>query len=69
MDILLKRIVERTNAMDADLVVFTGDLINFELSDLPESIDLLKQMHGRYGLYMVEGNHDLLDNGAEFEHE
>jgi uncharacterized protein len=65
---VLKRIVERTNAMDADLVVVTGDLINFELSDLSESIHLVKQMHGRYGLYMVEGNHDLLENGAEFEH-
>ncbi|HUA64905.1 MAG TPA: metallophosphoesterase [Alphaproteobacteria bacterium] len=64
---ILKKIVERTNAMNADLVVVTGDLINFELSDLSESIDLLKQMHGRYGLYMVEGNHDLLENGAEFE--
>ena len=65
---ILKKIVERTNAMRADLVVATGDLINFELSELSESIDLLKQMHGRYGLYMVEGNHDLIENGAEFEH-
>jgi predicted MPP superfamily phosphohydrolase len=65
---ILKRIVDRTNAMNADLVVVTGDLINYELSDLSESIGLLKQMHGRYGLYMVEGNHDLLENGTEFEH-
>lgn len=64
---VLKKIVNSTNALRADLVVVTGDLINYELSDLSESIDLLKQMHGRYGLYMVEGNHDLLENGAEFE--
>lgn len=64
---ILKRIVEGTNAMRADLVVVTGDLINYELSDLSESIALLKKMHGRYGLYMVEGNHDLIENGAEFE--
>ncbi|HEV2320222.1 MAG TPA: metallophosphoesterase [Verrucomicrobiae bacterium] len=64
---ILKKIVNRTNALGADLVVVTGDLINYELSDLSESIALLKQMHGRYGLYMVEGNHDLLENGAEFE--
>ncbi|HEY1786713.1 MAG TPA: metallophosphoesterase [Verrucomicrobiae bacterium] len=64
---VLKRIVDRTNALRADLVLVTGDLINYELSDLSESIDLLKQMHGRYGLCMVEGNHDLIMNGAEFE--
>ncbi len=65
---ILKKIVEHTNAMRADLVVVTGDLINYELSDLSGSIDLVKQMYGRYGLYMVEGNHDLIENGAEFEH-
>jgi uncharacterized protein len=64
---VLKKIVNSTNALRTDLVVVTGDLINYELSDLSESIGLLKQMHGRYGLYMVEGNHDLLENGAEFE--
>lgn len=64
---VLKKIVNSTNALRADVVVVTGDLINYELSDLSESIDLLKQMHGRYGLYMVEGNHDLIQNGPEFE--
>jgi uncharacterized protein len=64
---ILKKIVNCTNGLHADLVVVTGDLINYELSDLSESIGLLKQMHGRYGLYMVEGNHDLIQNGAEFE--
>ncbi|MGH7980989.1 MAG: metallophosphoesterase, partial [Limisphaerales bacterium] len=50
---VLKKIVKSTNALRADLVVVTGDLINYELSDLSESIGLLKEMHGRYGLYMV----------------
>lgn len=64
---ILKKIVNSTNALRADLVVVTGDLINYELSDLSGSIDLIKQMHGRYGLHMVEGNHDLIENGREFE--
>ena len=64
---VLKKIVECTNALRADLIAVTGDLINYELSDLSESIALLKQMQARYGLYMVEGNHDLIENGAEFE--
>ena len=40
---------------------------NYELADLSEGIALVKAMEGRYGLWMIEGNHDLLENGAEFE--
>lgn len=64
---ILLDMVKATNDLNADVVAVTGDLINYELSDLPHSIDLLKSMQSRYGLWMVEGNHDLLDNGVEFE--
>lgn len=64
---VLKKIVNTTNSLDADLVVVTGDLIDYELSDLSAAIDLVKQMHSRYGLCMIEGNHDLIENGGEFE--
>lgn len=64
---VLREIVNATNALRADLVLLTGDLINFELSVLPEAIALVKAMEGRYGLWMIEGNHDLFQNRAEFE--
>jgi predicted MPP superfamily phosphohydrolase len=64
---VLREMVNTTNALRADLVLMTGDLINYELADLSEGIALLKSMEGRYGLWLVEGNHDLFDNGGEFE--
>jgi len=64
---VLREMVNTTNALRADLVLLTGDLINYELADLAEGIALVKAMEGRYGLWMVEGNHDLFDDGAEFE--
>ena len=64
---VLRELVDTTNALAADLVLMTGDLINYELSDLDEGIALLKQMPGRYGQWMIEGNHDLFDDGTEFE--
>jgi hypothetical protein len=64
---VLREMVNTTNALRADLVLLTGDLINYELADLSEAIALVKAMEGRYGLWMIEGNHDLLENGAEFE--
>jgi predicted MPP superfamily phosphohydrolase len=65
---ILQQMVEATNAMQADIVALTGDLINYEISDLPEAISLVKQLQSRYGLWMVEGNHDLYENAVEFEH-
>src|ERR1019366_7631172 len=59
---VLREMVNTTNALRADLVLLTGDLINFQLSDLSEGIALVKAMEGRYGQWMVEGNHDLADD-------
>jgi len=64
---VLRDMVNTTNALRADLVLLTGDLIDYELSDLSEGIALVKAMEGRSGLWMIEGNHDLADNGGEFE--
>ncbi len=64
---VLREMVNTTNALRADLVLLTGDLIHYDLADLSEGIALVKAMEGRYGLWMIEGNHDLFDNGGEFE--
>jgi uncharacterized protein len=64
---VLRDMVNTTNALRADLVVMTGDLIDYALADLAEGIALVKAMAGRYGLWMVEGNHDLAEDGWEFE--
>jgi predicted MPP superfamily phosphohydrolase len=63
---VLRTMVNTTNSLRTDLVLFTGDLINSELSDLSEGIELVRAMQGRYGQCMIEGNHDLFENGAEF---
>jgi len=64
---VLRDMVSATNALRADLVLLTGDLIDYKLADLSEGLALVKAMEARYGLWMIEGNHDLLENGAEFE--
>jgi predicted MPP superfamily phosphohydrolase len=64
---VLRKIVDATNRLRADLVLFTGDLINDALADLSSALDHLAQMEGRSGLWMIEGNHDLIEDGAEFE--
>jgi predicted MPP superfamily phosphohydrolase len=64
---VLRSLVDTVNDLRADLVLVTGDLINDALADLDHGIELVRAMRGRFGLYMIEGNHDLIENGAEFE--
>lgn len=64
---VLGRIAQATNELRADLVLLTGDLIDAALADLSEGINLVRKLEPRFGLCMIEGNHDLIENGAEFE--
>lgn len=63
----LHEMVGAVNELRADLVLLTGDLINDSLVDLTEGLDLVRQMESRFGSYLIEGNHDLIENPAEFE--
>jgi predicted MPP superfamily phosphohydrolase len=64
---VLEEIVEKVNALSADLVLFSGDLIDFSMKDLPRGLEMIKAMRGRYGLFMCEGNHDLFEDREGFE--
>lgn len=63
---VLDRIVAATNELQADLVLYTGDLINFALSDLDAALGIATRLQGRHGTFLCEGNHDLFEDAAEF---
>lgn len=63
----LAQIVARTNARKPDLILMTGDLIDFAMRDLPRALEMVKQFAPRFGLVMCEGNHDLIENRFAFE--
>jgi predicted MPP superfamily phosphohydrolase len=65
---VLRKMVEVVNQMRADLVLLTGDLINDALADLSSGLDFVRAMEARFGLFIIEGNHDLIENPSEFEH-
>jgi len=64
---VLREVVRVVNELRADLVLLTGDLINDALMDLDLGLDLVRSMYPCYGVYLIEGNHDLIENGPEFE--
>ena len=63
----LPQIIETVNAMEADFIAFTGDLIDLSLEDLPAGIDFLHKLEIRHGMAICEGNHDLVENRGAFE--
>lgn len=64
----LPRIIDATNQLRADLVLFTGDLIDLSLDDLDTGIAAMRRLDPRHGLAIIEGNHDLIESPDAFEH-
>lgn len=64
---ILADLVRVINELRTDLILLTGDLINDALADLDYALGLACSMQARFGTYLIEGNHDLIENGAEFE--
>lgn len=63
---VLKRIVDETSRLNADLVLLPGDLINNTLTDLSGALEAVSNIQSRHGCYLCLGNHDLIENGSEF---
>ena len=64
---VLHEMVRVVNDLRADLILLTGDLINDALADLDHGLDIVRSMRADSGVYLIEGNHDLIENGPEFE--
>lgn len=54
----LQRVVDSVNATNADLIVFTGDLVNMEPEEIAPFQKELAQLTASDGIVAVLGNHD-----------
>ena len=54
----LERIVNRINALQPDLIVITGDLVDAEPSHMEDMIPALRRLQSRFGVFAVTGNHE-----------
>ncbi len=55
----LERIVDRVNALEADLVAITGDVVDGDVATLREHVAPLQLLRAREGVALVLGNHEL----------
>jgi uncharacterized protein len=53
--------IEAINALQPDIIFFTGDLVNNEASEMKNYIDVFKQLKAKYGVFSTLGNHDYGD--------
>ena len=63
----LPAIADDINRLDADFIVFTGDLIDIALEDLTHGIKFLRSLRSRCGMVVCEGNHDVMQDRDSFE--
>jgi uncharacterized protein len=58
----LDRIVSRVNALEADLIAITGDLVDGSVQELAPHTAPLSKLSARHGTYFVTGNHEYYSN-------
>lgn len=54
----MERVVRRVNALQADAVAITGDLVDGSVPTLREHIAPLAHLQARHGTFVVTGNHE-----------
>lgn len=60
----LQRIVDRTNSLNADTIVLTGDLIDGSVEDLKEHVAPFAQLKAPHGVFGITGNHEYYSGAA-----
>lgn len=60
-DTFIRKLIAEINNIDADLVVFTGDVVNRHANEIRPFINALSEIKGRDGQFAVLGNHDYAD--------
>ncbi len=64
---VVSRVVEMGNAQNADLIVFTGDLVNHEVGEAEPFVEVLAGLRAPDGVLAILGNHDYVDH-RHFDH-
>jgi len=54
----IERIVSKVNALNADLIAITGDLVDGSVPELREHIAPLSDLRAHHGTFVVTGNHE-----------
>ena len=56
----LERVVEAVNALGADMIAVTGDLVDGSVRDLARHTEPVSRLASRHGTFFVTGNHEYI---------
>lgn len=59
----VQKVVDAANNEEPDMILFTGDLVNNQASEVEPYLDTLGQLHAPDGIYSIWGNHDYCEYG------
>lgn len=59
----VQNVVDATNNEEPDMILFTGDLVNNQASEVEPYLKTLGQLHAQDGIYSIWGNHDYCEYG------
>jgi uncharacterized protein len=62
----VRRVVEQVNALRADVVAVTGDLVDGSVAQLGRAVSHLGGLQARHGVYFVTGNHEYYSGVVEW---
>jgi hypothetical protein len=62
----IETIVAQSNALNPDLVVITGDLVDGSVEELAEHVAPLANLRAKYGVFFVTGNHEYYSGAEEW---
>ena len=63
------RIIDTTLGLSPELILFTGDLVNFDISETDTYMEELARLNAPMGIFAIRGNHDYLLHGPLAEPE
>ncbi len=63
----VQNLVERTNALSADLIALTGDIVEGSFTERGYNVTPLAGLTARHGIFFVTGNHEYLLGAEEWE--
>ena len=59
----VQKVVDASNNEEPDMILFTGDLVNNQASEVEPYLKTLGQLHAHDGIYSIWGNHDYCEYG------
>lgn len=58
---VIEKLIDKTNNLNPDIVLFTGDMFNYSTKESNGFENILKKIQSKNGVYAILGNHDYGD--------